>query len=232
MPARRLRYKQTLLPNDVNAPDTPSNEERARSRSRSPHGLQAAPSPPGAAAAHRDSVTSRSSDGQAANGRSTTTRLSGSFRQSKTRVSRMRTSFAHRDFDNPYAETCWLSCLFQTLWHSVVFHRAFDEHLAVGKYRPSPAENILTALQRTWADYEFAEAQDQHVSSSEPAAPEFVDDAAIPGLGRRFWRRVWRHVRSHGVCPAGALQVSERRCHANRGTPFDYTYLHGKPGAR
>lgn len=65
-------------------------------------------------------------------------------------------SFAHNDFSNPFAETCWLSCLFQSLWHSVVFHAAFELALAPTKFTPSPEEKILAALQRTWVEYQKA----------------------------------------------------------------------------
>lgn len=65
-----------------------------------------------------------------------------------------RRSFAHREFDNPEAETCWLSCLFQSLWHSVVFHTNFERHLAPPSCRLAPSsEPILVALQETWAEY-------------------------------------------------------------------------------
>eukprot|EP00439_Symbiodinium_sp_Y106_P061487 s1410_g9.t1 len=59
------------------------------------------------------------------------------------------------DFANPEAETCWLSCLFQSLWHSVVFHQAFDEHLRLSDQCLGPEEHVLAALQAaaTWADY-------------------------------------------------------------------------------
>jgi hypothetical protein len=64
-----------------------------------------------------------------------------------------RRSFPHRDFENPDAETCWLSCLFQSLWHSAVFHAAFEEHVAFPKYIAQEDETVLAALQKTWADY-------------------------------------------------------------------------------
>merc|ERR1719324_1759051 len=62
-------------------------------------------------------------------------------------------SFAHGDFGNPDYRTCWLSCLFQSLWHSVVFHATFERHLAPPKFTPGPEERIFAALQRTWAEY-------------------------------------------------------------------------------
>lgn len=67
-------------------------------------------------------------------------------------------SYPHRDFDNPEAETCWLSCLFQALWHSVVFHAAFDKDLAAPHYKTDSDEPLLEALQRTWAEYSVSEA--------------------------------------------------------------------------
>lgn len=69
-------------------------------------------------------------------------------------AARSRQSFPHRDFANPEAETCWLSCLFQALWHSAVFHAAFERDLASpAKYLPGPDEPLLAALQHTWAEY-------------------------------------------------------------------------------
>jgi len=65
-----------------------------------------------------------------------------------------RRSFPHKEFANPQAETCWLSCLFQSLWHSVVFHYIFEEHLAHTKYTPEADECILAALQQTWLEYQ------------------------------------------------------------------------------
>ena len=55
-----------------------------------------------------------------------------------------RRSYEHRDFENPHAETCWLSSLFQALWHSAVFHHAFDDRLA--GVEPAPEERLLRAL--------------------------------------------------------------------------------------
>jgi len=74
-------------------------------------------------------------------------------------------SFSHRDFANPEAETCWLSCLFQALWHSVVFHVAFDLYLAPAKCTPGPGEKILAALQRTWSQYALQSAADARRAS-------------------------------------------------------------------
>lgn len=82
-------------------------------------------------------------------------------------------SFPHRDFANPEAETCWLSCLFQALWHSVVFHAAFEKDLAPERYQPGPDEVLLSAMQQTWMEYK-AGGKD---SSPQPAAER------LPGAG-------------------------------------------------
>lgn len=79
-------------------------------------------------------------------------------------------SFRHRDFANPRAETCWLSCLFQSLWHSVVFHAAFELYLTPAKYTPRPGDRLLMALQRTWAQYDQEAAR----SSSFSPPPRLV----------------------------------------------------------
>lgn len=72
-------------------------------------------------------------------------------------AAKSRRSFPHRDFANPQAETCWLSSLFQSLWHSVVFHSVFEQYLASPKYTPEPDECILAALQQTWVEYKASE---------------------------------------------------------------------------
>lgn len=71
-------------------------------------------------------------------------------------------SYHHADFSNPRAESCWLSTLFQSLWHSKVFHTAFERLV-----RPLPrAERgtALGALQETWECYEEAAAKKKLVS--------------------------------------------------------------------
>eukprot|EP00930_Biecheleria_cincta_P018899 TRINITY_DN14578_c0_g1_i1.p1 TRINITY_DN14578_c0_g1~~TRINITY_DN14578_c0_g1_i1.p1 ORF type:complete len:562 (+),score=83.97 TRINITY_DN14578_c0_g1_i1:231-1916(+) len=60
-------------------------------------------------------------------------------------------TFPHHEFENR-SETCWLSCLFQSLWHSVVFHAAFDHYLA----QLEPENRLLTELLSTWGDYQDA----------------------------------------------------------------------------
>lgn len=96
-----------------------------------------------------------------------------------------RASFPHRDFANPEAETCWLSCLFQSLWHSVVFHTAFEQHLSLqsGSLVPSgltEEEPILAALQATWADYQ---SDCRSPSKRSQALAQSQDAAALPDGG-------------------------------------------------
>lgn len=98
-----------------------------------------------------------------------------------------RASFPHRDFANPEAETCWLSCLFQSLWHSVVFHTAFEQHLAlqsessIGSSSLTEEEPILAALQATWADYQSDCRSPMKKSGSQAAAgPQDAGAAALP----------------------------------------------------
>lgn len=121
------------------APCTPPDVATPRSRSRSPK--------PGRL--HRSSQAGQARPQlRRASGLSLARRPSG-IRRSLAH----RASFLHRDFANPEAETCWLSCLFQSLWHSVVFHQAFDEHLRLSDQCLGPEEHVLAALQATWADY-------------------------------------------------------------------------------
>jgi len=91
-----------------------------------------------------------------------------------------RQSFPHRDFENPEAETCWLSCLFQSLWHSAVFHAAFEARLAYPKCVPGPEERLLAALQRTWADYKREEDDDEAEGVAAPSA-EAEEEPSPPG---------------------------------------------------
>eukprot|EP00933_Yihiella_yeosuensis_P032396 TRINITY_DN25982_c0_g1_i1.p1 TRINITY_DN25982_c0_g1~~TRINITY_DN25982_c0_g1_i1.p1 ORF type:complete len:437 (+),score=71.94 TRINITY_DN25982_c0_g1_i1:57-1367(+) len=72
-----------------------------------------------------------------------------------------RHSYLHRDFANPEAETCWLSCLFQSLWHSRVFHASFEKNLTAPKFTPSPEEGIISALQSTWKEYTAVDEADE-----------------------------------------------------------------------
>lgn len=100
-----------------------------------------------------------------------------------------RRSFPHRDFANPDAETCWLSCLFQALWHSPVFHAIFDEHLVLDKYTPAEDEDVLAALQLTWEDYRVdavGAAAAPAASTSAPAAGAIYTSAALADADARL----------------------------------------------
>jgi len=83
-----------------------------------------------------------------------------------------RQSYPHQHFHNPQSETCWLSCLFQCLFHSAVFHQAFEEHLVPSKHTPSEEEPILDALQQTWAEYKEVAASLQPATQVEEEAGE------------------------------------------------------------
>lgn len=170
---RRLLGKQPP-PEDVASVPSPTTPARKRgcarplSRSVSPSpgpatmgaglmGQEPAPGTPKAAAAGaagagaaaaRRSLPRQSSVAATASGRC---RRSLARRRSSTVGARL--SFPHRDFDNPEAETCWLSCLFQSLWHSAYFHSVFDAHLVASKHLAGEEERILSALQQTWEEY-------------------------------------------------------------------------------
>lgn len=102
------------------------------------------------------------------------------------RASASRRSFPHRDFANPEAETCWLSCLFQALWHSAVFHAAFEKDLVPHKYSPGRDEPLLVALQQTWAEYQI-EARDKLAESSFDAKDALVPaDGLVGGFGEGY----------------------------------------------
>jgi len=103
-------------------------------------------------------------------------------RSSLAAAVRSRQSYPHRDFHNPEAETCWLSCLFQCIFHSTVFHRAFEAHLTAERHQVTEAEPILEALQLTWADYKASTKQQQQYV--EPTAEELqVHAEACGGAG-------------------------------------------------
>lgn len=87
-----------------------------------------------------------------------------------------RKSFVHREFANPMAETCWLSSLFQSLWHSVVFHTTFDRHLTREKYTAGQEEMVLKALQQTWEDY--ATGRQDHGDMGDASAPHATQTTA------------------------------------------------------
>lgn len=103
----------------------------------------------------------------------------------------MRQSFPHRDFANEEAETCWLSCLFQALWHSVVFHNAFEQDLLPENYAPAADEALLAALQQTWAEYKkegkrgTCQEPPEHDADATNAlvAPDGLVDGFGPGYG-------------------------------------------------
>jgi len=98
--------------------------------------------------------------GRRSSGRLSTGRCRRSLarRRSSAAAARCRQSFPHRDFENPEAETCWLSCLFQSLWHSAVFHQAFEDYLAASSLATCEDERILAALRQTWEEYKAAGA--------------------------------------------------------------------------
>lgn len=81
----------------------------------------------------------------------------------------LRDSYLHRDFDNPQSETCWLSCLFQALWHCSTFHSEFERHLTSESYTVAPNEKIIEALQHTWEAY-----RREDLPASEALFPELV----------------------------------------------------------
>lgn len=98
-----------------------------------------------------------------------------------------RLSFPHRDFANPEAETCWLSCLFQALWHSVVFHTTFEAHLALEVYSPSQDEVLLTALQQTWAEYKAEGSKLEQETPVEAGGESLVPaDCLVDGFGEGY----------------------------------------------
>lgn len=116
---------------------------------------------------------STSTGGVGGTRRTSTGSASGSLRRSvggvalrrRSLAAASRRSFPHCDFENPEAETCWLSCLFQALWHSVVFHNLFEADLLPTKYAPKPEEGRLIALQRAWAEYQAVERDQQGAAS-------------------------------------------------------------------
>jgi len=116
-----------------------------------------------------------------------------SFAARRSVAAKHRQSFPHRDFSNPEAETCWLSCLFQALWHSVVFHAVFEQDLVPEKYVAGPDETLLAALQQTWMEYK-AEGQDkaqedtvEHGRVSSRGADALVPaDGLVGGFGEGY----------------------------------------------
>ncbi|CAK0859283.1 unnamed protein product [Prorocentrum cordatum] len=94
-------------------------------------------------------------------------------------------SFDHRDFANPKAETCWLSCLFQALWHSVAFHAAFEAFLAPARCAAGGAGSLLEALQQTWASYKQEAGADGGEAAGERrlVPPQKLAEAFGEGYG-------------------------------------------------
>jgi len=108
-------------------------------------------------------------------------------------------SYQHHEFDNPRKESCWLSTFFQSLWHSRVFHAAFDRFV-----KPLPLGNrgtALGALQETWKLYQEAEeAQAPPLSPSGRGTKRGVSVSALV----RAWGR------GYGDCAEafGTLQAA------------------------
>lgn len=88
----------------------------------------------------------------------------------------------HRDFSNPAAETCWLSCLFQSLWHSVVFHSVFELFLDPSHFAPAPTERVLSALQQTWEEYKHG-SEGSYEFDGACVRPKALADAFGNGYG-------------------------------------------------
>ena len=69
-----------------------------------------------------------------------------------------RESFVHAQFNNSDSTHCWLSTSFQSLWHSNVFHSAF-EHIVVRPIDEAGSSNTLKegsvtrGLLETWKMY-------------------------------------------------------------------------------
>jgi len=84
-------------------------------------------------------------------------------------------SFPHSEFSNPRSESCWLSTFFQSLWHSRVFHAAFER--LVRPLPPSRSGTTLCALRETWKQYETA------ANSGQPVPVSALVDAWGRGYG-------------------------------------------------
>jgi len=76
-------------------------------------------------------------------------------------------SVEHSQFNNESNTSCWLSCVFQSLWHCNVFRFAFDRYLksdrAAEQDRPTSA-SLLKAFQLTWERYPEAQKTGKTVS--------------------------------------------------------------------
>lgn len=80
-----------------------------------------------------------------------------------------------------------MSCLFQALWHSVVFHAAFEKDLE--EYTPAQDEALLAALQETWKEYKAEKSGSKEVEKTEaaPAANALVPaDGLVGGFGEGY----------------------------------------------
>merc|ERR1719353_1135512 len=176
-------------------PPSPESEGRSRSRSRSPAlGVRSPPlSPTGAGRpsfprGRRSSIATRK---RLSFSKSPPIQRRRSMAASRRSVAaKSRRSFPHRDFANPESETCWLSCLFQALWHSVVFHSAFEQDLAPEHYTPACSEALLTALQETWIEYKAenkSDVQPDTVQAGCGGADDLVPtDGLVGGFGEGY----------------------------------------------
>ena len=75
-----------------------------------------------------------------------------------------RESFVHGQFNNAESKHCWLSTSFQSLWHSTVFHSAF-EHIVVrsidadGSSNKLEHDSVTRGLMETWKMYRNVNAR-------------------------------------------------------------------------
>lgn len=67
----------------------------------------------------------------------------------KIELTRTRTR-SHPVFENPRQATCWLSCVFQALWHSPVFQYAFEKHY-LRTYELFEDSDVLVSFREVWA---------------------------------------------------------------------------------
>jgi len=105
-------------------------------------------------------------------------------------------TLSHHQFANPRARTCWLSCTFQVLWHSEIWHRAFGAAVESGCFddsdddEPGPKrkarrlegggaasreDDKLRALARTWRAYASSDAE-----ARQSAADDWSDYFSLP----------------------------------------------------
>jgi len=62
------------------------------------------------------------------------------------------TSVPHKNISNETQSSCWLSSLFQGLWHSAVFRLAFNEYSQSAE-DGTETSGILSAFKTTWDEY-------------------------------------------------------------------------------